>query len=171
MLGDHGLLYKGCRFFEGLTHVPLIFSCPNFIQERVIASCLTDLVDIPSTILDLVGIQVPPSMQGKSLKPILMGYSDPSVHKEFVVSHYNDSVVVPNGRSSHGTMVFDGRYKTCLYHDVHLGELYDLHNDPHEFHDLWLEESYVELKHELVLRHIDAVMTTVGRGIQRSGEY
>ena len=25
-LGDHGLLYKGCRFFEGLVHVPMIWS-------------------------------------------------------------------------------------------------------------------------------------------------
>jgi arylsulfatase A-like enzyme len=26
MLGDHGLLYKGCRYYEGLVRVPLIFS-------------------------------------------------------------------------------------------------------------------------------------------------
>ena len=29
MLGDHGLLYKGCRFYEGLVRVPLIFSWPG----------------------------------------------------------------------------------------------------------------------------------------------
>ena len=26
MLGDHGLTRKGCRFYEGLVHVPLIIS-------------------------------------------------------------------------------------------------------------------------------------------------
>src|SRR5690606_331744 len=29
MLGDHGLLYKGCRFYEGLVHVPMIASMPG----------------------------------------------------------------------------------------------------------------------------------------------
>ncbi|WP_367117250.1 sulfatase-like hydrolase/transferase, partial [Mesorhizobium sp.] len=24
MMGDHGLLYKGCRFYEGVVHVPLV---------------------------------------------------------------------------------------------------------------------------------------------------
>ena len=28
LLGDHGLLYKGCRFFESLVHVPLLFHWP-----------------------------------------------------------------------------------------------------------------------------------------------
>ena len=32
MLGDHGLTRKGCRFYEGLTHVPLIISCPHRFQ-------------------------------------------------------------------------------------------------------------------------------------------
>jgi membrane-anchored protein YejM (alkaline phosphatase superfamily) len=27
-MGDHGLTHKGCRFYEGLAHVPLIFSWP-----------------------------------------------------------------------------------------------------------------------------------------------
>ena len=29
LLGDHGLLYKGCRFFEGLVHVPLVIAWPG----------------------------------------------------------------------------------------------------------------------------------------------
>ena len=28
-LGDHGLIQKGCRFYEGLVHVPLILSWPG----------------------------------------------------------------------------------------------------------------------------------------------
>ncbi|MCB1999292.1 MAG: sulfatase-like hydrolase/transferase, partial [Rhodoferax sp.] len=29
MLGDHGLILKGCRFFDGLVRVPLILSWPG----------------------------------------------------------------------------------------------------------------------------------------------
>jgi arylsulfatase len=31
-LGDHGLNFKGCRFYEGLSHVPLIYSLPGTVQ-------------------------------------------------------------------------------------------------------------------------------------------
>ncbi|MBZ0301268.1 MAG: sulfatase-like hydrolase/transferase, partial [Anaerolineae bacterium] len=31
-LGDHGLVAKGCRFYEGLVHVPLIISWPGVFQ-------------------------------------------------------------------------------------------------------------------------------------------
>ena len=31
-LGDHGLIQKGCRFYEGLVRVPLIFSWPGHIE-------------------------------------------------------------------------------------------------------------------------------------------
>ena len=34
MLGDHGLLLKGCRFYEGLVHVPLILRWPGHIARR-----------------------------------------------------------------------------------------------------------------------------------------
>ena len=29
MLGDHGLILKGCRFFDGLVRVPLVMSWPG----------------------------------------------------------------------------------------------------------------------------------------------
>ncbi len=32
-LGDHGLLWKGCRFYEGLVRVPLIFSHPGRMKS------------------------------------------------------------------------------------------------------------------------------------------
>ena len=33
-LGDHGLLLKGCRFYEGLVRVPLIMSWPGRFLDR-----------------------------------------------------------------------------------------------------------------------------------------
>ena len=32
MLGDHGLIQKGCRFYEGLVRVPLIFRGPDILS-------------------------------------------------------------------------------------------------------------------------------------------
>lgn len=36
MLGDHGLTHKGCRFYEGITHVPLIISLPGTFRQNAV---------------------------------------------------------------------------------------------------------------------------------------
>jgi arylsulfatase len=171
MLGDHGLLYKGCRFYEGLVHVPLIFSYPGIIRDDLQSEALAELVDLPPTILELAGLEIPKHMQGQSLVPILSGESDPIFHKDCVVTEYNDSIVIPGGYSSHGSMYFDGRYKICVYHDMNIGEIYDLKEDPDEFNDLWLNQSYQDLKADLVLKHFNAMMNTVSAGVERSAKY
>ena len=38
LLGDHGLMLKGCRFFEGLVRVPLIVSWPRSLREGASAT-------------------------------------------------------------------------------------------------------------------------------------
>ena len=45
-LGDHGLVYKGCRFYEGLVRVPLIFNWPGHIETGLQSEALVELVDI-----------------------------------------------------------------------------------------------------------------------------
>ena len=76
-LGDHGLLEKGCRFYEGLVRVPLIFSLPGEYQSGLRSNALVELIDKTATIADIAGLQQPESMQGKSLLPILRGEVSP----------------------------------------------------------------------------------------------
>jgi len=172
MLGDHGLLYKGCRFFEGLVHVPLIFSWPGKFKTGLVSDGLVELVDIAPTLLEAAGIAVPDSMQGHSLLGILQGDADPAVHKKSVVTEFNDALgSARESVPSHATMNYDGRYKTVIYHGHNLGELFDLQEDPGEFVNLWNEPSVSELKADLIIRHIDAVMATSSAGIERVGRY
>ena len=49
MLGDHGLLYKGCRFYEGLVRVPLVFSWPGRIRRDLRTEALVELIDLSAT--------------------------------------------------------------------------------------------------------------------------
>jgi arylsulfatase A-like enzyme len=46
LLGDHGLILKGCRFFEGLVRVPLIFSWPEGIERGLISNALVETIDV-----------------------------------------------------------------------------------------------------------------------------
>lgn len=171
-LGDHGLLYKGCRFFEGLVHVPMMFCWQGKIKPAQVSEALVELVDIAPTVLDAAGIDVPDNMQGKSLLPLMCGETDLHHHKDSVVCEFNDALGSAEfSHPTHATMNFDGRYKTIVYHGHKLGELFDLKNDPGEFENLWDDPGSQELKHALLLTHFDAVMATSDAGIERIGKF
>ena len=172
MLGDHGLLYKGCRFFEALVHVPMIISWPGHVAQGIKSDALVELVDIAPTLLDAAGLPIPPGMQGTSLWPILTGAADPQHHKDHVVCEFNDALgSASNAASSHGSMYFDGRYKHIVYHGTGLGELFDLDSDPGEFVNLFDDPAHAGLRADLMRRHFDAMMATSGAGFERIAIY
>lgn len=169
LLGDHGLIYKGCRFFESLVHVPLVISCPGMFKKNLRSEALVELVDLAPTLLEATGIKIPYYMQGKSLLSLLKGRSSPNKHKMYIISEYNDALALPD--KTHGSMYFDGRYKIIVYHNHDVGELYDLETDPGEFNNLWELPDYRELKCTLMKKHFDAMMSTISAGIERTGIY
>ncbi len=173
LLGDHGLIFKGCRFFEGAVHVPFLWSWPERFCEDLKSDALVELVDIAPTLLEAVGLDVPTAMQGRSLLPILTGETDPTEHKSHVVCDFNDSVgYSPCPTPTQATMTFDGRYKLVVYHrEGDLAELFDLQEDPGEFVNLWDSDAHQELKLRLLRAHMDAVMSTVSAGRERITTY
>lgn len=166
-LGDHGLIQKGCRFYEGLARVPLIWSWPGVFEAEMRSPALVELTDIAPTLLDVCGLPIPDYMTGRSLLPILSGLGPPEKHRDFVRSEYIDALDLPD--STVATMYFDGRYKLVCYHNHGLGELYDLEVDPSEFTDLWDEPAHQALKAELLRRSFDAHLTSLYAGPQRIG--
>ncbi len=168
LLGDHGLLYKGCRFFEGLVHVPMIISWPGRVAARLQSDALVELVDIAPTLLEAAGLEVPEAMQGKSLLPILTGTAPPGHHKDLVICDFNDSVgYSPVPDRTQATMTFDGRWKLIIYHSHDIGELFDLETDPGEFDNRFDDPDLTELRCRLILRHLNAWASTVTAGTRR----
>ncbi len=167
LLGDHGLVLKGCRFFDGLVRVPLILSAPGRFSAGQVSEALVELVDVAPTLLEAAGLDVPGSMQGRSLLPILEGRADPHVHKSRVVTEYKDSVG-GHADSTHGSMVFDGRFKSVIYHEHAKGEIFDHASDPGEFDNLWDD---VALRADRLKVHLDAMAATVSAGPPRSALY
>lgn len=170
MLGDHGLLYKGCRFYEGLVRVPLIFSWPGQIQTGLQCDALVELLDLSATMLELGGVELPDSHQGKSLLPIMQGETSPDYHRSFVRCEYYDALDTSfvNGDSSFATMYRNRRYKLVVYHGHNLGELYDLQRDPWEFENLWDDPTHQALKCNLLQASFDHTMLqTVDVGTPR----
>lgn len=83
MLGDHRLLGK-CGYFDAAYHVPLIVKPAGGTPAagRVVEA-FTEAVDVTPTILEAIGAEIPPAMDGRSLAAFLRGGSP---------SHWRDAV-------------------------------------------------------------------------------
>jgi arylsulfatase len=166
-LGDHGLMFKGCRFYEGLVKVPLIFSCPEKLNTNKQCSGLVELLDLSATLLALAGVEIPDYHQGRNLLPIVSG-DDPGANiRDSARCEYFDALDshFTGGTGSFATMYRNDRYKLVVYHDKNIGELYDLHEDPWEFNDLWNEPSHTDIKSRLILESFNThvnLTTNVG---------
>ncbi len=188
MLGDHGLLLKGCRFYEGLVRVPLILSWPGHFPRRqepppdlsddsdpaalpagLVSDALVELIDIAPTLLELADLPAPPGMQGRSLLPILRGEAPPHQHRPFVRCEYYralnpDAPGQAQYEGSYATMYRDERYKIVVYHGHAQGELYDLEEDPGEFDNRWDDPAYADIRFDLMRRNFDALAFSVDTG-------
>lgn len=168
MAGDHGLNQKGCRFYEGLVRVPLIFSWPGRFKQGIRSKALVELVDITPTLLEAIGLPVPDTMQGKSLLPILEGKANPNKHRDFVRSVFYK---VLEGPQTYATMIRTHEYKLVNYHGHEMGELFDLTKDPHEFENQWDNSEYAAVRFDLMKKSFDALAFAVDTGPPRVGRY
>ncbi|HUW31975.1 MAG TPA: sulfatase-like hydrolase/transferase [Planctomycetota bacterium] len=69
-LGSHQLFNKDCLFEESI-RIPLVVWYPASIAPQSNAAQIAQLIDLMPTVLDLCGIEAPPSVQGRSLGPVL----------------------------------------------------------------------------------------------------
>ncbi len=169
-LGDHGLVQKGCRFYEGLVRVPLIFSWPGQFQSGLQSDALVELLDKTATLGELADVMMPEQTQGRSLLPILRGESDPHHHRDYVRSEYFEALDphFTGGTGTYATMHRTRDHKLVVYHGHGLGELYDLNNDPWEFENLWDDAASQEIKQQLIAESFDAhVLLTTDVGAER----
>lgn len=69
---EHGRLRHAQSLYEEVLHVPLIFTLPGVIPPGARLSDAARLIDLSPTILDLLGLEIPPEMQGQSLLPRML---------------------------------------------------------------------------------------------------
>ena len=165
--GDHGILSTGCRFYECIVHVPLVISWTKHFQQGLQAAGLVELIDVAPTLHELLSLPMPPTNQGQSLLPVLLGQADADRIKEGVRCEYYFSsgyFAGEHAKCTYGTMYRDERYKLNVYHGVEVGELYDLENDPGEFDNLWNSAEHAEVRHRLMKKSFDRCMLAIDRG-------
>ena len=130
---------KGCRFYEGLVRVPLIWRWPGHVRAGLHSDALVELTDIVPTLLDAAGLAPGRLVTGRTLLPLLTGGEQGSPHRDFVRAEFHDAQGLGGDgrRMSVATMFRDARWKLVVYHSHGVGELYDLDDDPDELVNLW----------------------------------
>jgi arylsulfatase A-like enzyme len=146
-MGSHGLRGKQ-NMYEHTIGVPLIFSGPGIpVNRRTDAQCY--LRDLYPTICDFVGVPVPPTVQGRSLVPILNGTK--SEIYDLVAASFRDSQLMVRTRD----------WKYIRYPLADREQLFFLPDDPEELHDLSGDEKSLSalLKLREAARSIAAMQT------------
>jgi choline-sulfatase len=118
---EHELFLKFCMY-EGSVHVPLLIDVPGVGAAR--RDELVEHVDLFPTICDLVGAEIPGTVQGRSLLPLIGNGPAPVGWRDAVFSQIRDIQMIRTSSA-----------KLNMYGGVP-GELYDLDSDPGELDNL-----------------------------------
>lgn len=147
---DHGCHFRtrnmeykrSCH--EASIHVPLVIGGGAF-GKGVREKGLVSLIDLPSTVLDIAGADIPDSFMGESLmkcrghESVFLQISESQIGRAIRTSRWKYSVTAPNEDKP-----FAQSYKEdCLY---------DLENDPFEKNNLIGRPEYRELCDELMAK-------------------
>ncbi|MHC4743739.1 MAG: sulfatase family protein [Planctomycetota bacterium] len=137
MQGSHGgMLGKSLpAFYEETVRVPLIMRLPGVIKAGTTVEAHANSVDILPTIMDYLGMPVPNSVQGRSLRPAIEGRGKTEIGYGFCER--------PGGR-----MVRSKDSKYCFFYNRGgtREELFDLSKDPGETTNLAGDAKYAERK-------------------------
>jgi len=149
LMSDNGF-YLGERQLAGkwLMHdmsvlVPLIIHDPR-VRRPVDTDIMGLNIDIPATILDIAGVQIPREYHGKSLMPLVNRKG--SFNRDTVlIEHLWEFDNIP---PSEGLRTNEWKYFRYV-NDHSLEELYYLPNDPLEINNLASESQYHEVLHAM----------------------
>ena len=149
-LGDHGLMLKGPAHFEGVTHVPFIWSEPG--AEARTTDTLASTVDIAQTILDRARIEPYNGIQGRSLLNAINGNADPDAVDSVIVEDDQQRVYFGYTKPPRIRSLITDTHRLTVSAGEDWGELYDLKADPNEMSNLFDAPSHAALRAELFQR-------------------
>lgn len=136
-LGHHGRFEKHCSYDQAL-RVPLIIRFPGRVQKGGVVRDFTESVDVPHTIVDLLGAEPFSVRHGQSLRPYLEGRRQPaargSIFSEYL---WAEEACIRTSRWKYaqatGKRLRDDGYKEGDTPPGLTVRLWDLKEDPGEF--------------------------------------
>ncbi len=135
MLGDHGFARKGYGF-EGSARIPFFFKFPGNmnISSKQVRDEVVELMDVMPTLLDAAGVQIPDSVEGRSIMPLISGKNESwrkFIHGECAALGEPDNV------PKTGIQYLTGGKRKYIWHPGTSEEFFfNLEEDPNELHNL-----------------------------------
>lgn len=130
MLGDHNLFRKSYAY-EGSAKIPMIVTPPDGAQRHISDAAISQQ-DIMPTILDAAGIDIPDSVEGRSMLPLISKTSADAGWRDYVHGEhsacYNEDMPMQ--------FLTDGKEKYIWYTRTGEEQFFDLIDDPNELHNL-----------------------------------
>ncbi|MBT4940304.1 MAG: alkaline phosphatase family protein [Rhodospirillaceae bacterium] len=170
-MGDHWLGEKEL-FFEESVRIPLIIYDPAEAADSMRGkreSRLVEAIDLVPTFVDVLGGEIPDHiLEGRSLTPLLRGDA-PRDWRDFVVSELNyaytwcrrDLGLKPDDAKA--IMLRTEKWK-YIHHNCFSPQLFNLTDDPDEFHDLGSDPEYQlvvsEMAEQMLKWHSDRKVRT-----------
>ncbi|XOV92249.1 MAG: sulfatase [Bacteroidota bacterium] len=149
-------------FYDESTRVPLIISWKDNVPTATSNVLVNTGLDLFPTLCDMVGIQIPSGLEGRSLKSIALG-NQATLDREFLVveNHMIQGDPIEGiSLQPHGRMVRSDNFKYCVYSEGEAREsLVDMQFDPQEMVNQARNPIYLSVLEEhraLLRKHADA---------------
>lgn len=133
LMGQHRLLAKKSNAYEESINVPFMVRGPGVPVGRV--DSIVANIDIAPTILDLAGIPVPQSVDGRSLAPYLRGKAPATWRRDLLIFNYDGSW--PNGDPIGISLAYRDRDWMFQHRATEQFDLYDMRTDPDQLKNVY----------------------------------
>ena len=132
--------------YDLITRIPLIAWSPNRFPAGRAVDALCQQMDLGPTILELAGVEAPPTLEAVTMLPALTGEDWPGRDYLFA-EQVKDGILTG---CEFMTMVRNKSWKLVHFLDEPHGQLFDMLNDPDEMHNLWNNVDASVIKQELL---------------------
>jgi len=148
-LGEHGF-YDKRMMYEPSIRIPMMVRYPKLIRAGTVRDEMVLNVDAAQTLLDMVALPAPSTMQGRSFLPLAQGQHVTDWRTDWLYEYF-EYPGFENVRPQRG--VRTERFK-FIHHFVlpEEFELYDLLNDPGENNNLYGKPGYDQVTEKLKAR-------------------
>ncbi len=130
MQGAHGMVCKSLPgYYDEIVRTPLIVRYPGKVKPGAVIDTHVNSVDLAPTFLDYAGVQIPNSVQGVSLRPLLEGKVRNDDRPAFCERGLGSE------KGGWSRMIRTHEWKYAYFADGRR-ELFNLARDPHEMKNL-----------------------------------
>ena len=148
MNNSHSLYSKGPAMYEEITSIPFIVRWGDKIGSSKVCNHPVSHISVVPTVLELFGVDIPKTIDGKSILPTLKGEPEPAGD---IFIEFNRFCVTHEGKERDFCPIRscrDKRYKLVI-NMLSTDELYDLDNDRAEMKNLIYSPDHIIIRNEL----------------------